>query len=186
MPMTYRSHFAGSFDAYLEHLTETTARQLEWLGKERPLYAGIATTYLFREEWQPIDDIRERTVELKALDSKALLARSEKAKAIRASYDVLRVRLSEIAPDRDRDLRRQVDAITNDAGTNDSAAALDALLKLITELRSNPPVGYLPPEKLTRSIEAARKAKPDGIVIFVAGTLTREKLWPTLEAAFRE
>jgi hypothetical protein len=51
MPMTYRSHFAGSFDAYLEHLTETTERQLEWTGRGRPLYAGIASTYLFREEY---------------------------------------------------------------------------------------------------------------------------------------
>jgi uncharacterized lipoprotein YddW (UPF0748 family) len=185
MPMTYRSHFAGSFDAYLEHLTETTARQLEWIGNEKPLYAGIATTYLFREEWQPVDDIRERTVELKALDSKASLARTEKAKAIRASYDVLRVRLSAIAPDRDRDLQQKIDAIAVESSTNDPTA-LDALLKVITELRNNPPAGYLPAEKLTKSIEAARKAKPDGIVIFVAGTLTREKLWPTLEAAFRE
>jgi hypothetical protein len=44
----------------------------------------------------------------------------------------------------------------------------------------------LPAEKLTRSIEAARKAKPDGIVIFAAGSLRREKLWPTLEAAFKQ
>jgi hypothetical protein len=58
-------------------------------------------------------------------------------------------------------------------------------LKLITRLRNDPPPGYLPAEKLTHSIEAARKAKPDGIVVFAAGSLSREKLWPTLEAAFK-
>jgi len=52
-------------------------------------------------------------------------------------------------------------------------------------LRNDLPPGYFPPEKLTKAIEAARKAHPDGIVIFAAGNLTIEKLWPTLEAAFQ-
>ena len=66
-----------------------------------------------------------------------------------------------------------------------SEMLLDELLKLVARLRNDPPPGYLPVDKLTRSIEAARKAKPDGIVIFAAGSLSREKLWPTLEAAFK-
>jgi len=186
MPMTYRSHFAGSFDSYLDHLTETTARQLEWIGREKPLYAGIATTYLFREEWQPVDEMREQATELQKLETSAARARTEKAKAIRTSFEVLSPRLRQFAADRESELRRQVDALNDERGTGPSTAAVEGLLKLVNELRSSPPPGYLPPEKLTRSIEAARKAKPDGIVIFVAGTLTREKLWPTLEAAFKE
>jgi hypothetical protein len=43
-----------------------------------------------------------------------------------------------------------------------------------------------PPGKLVRAIEAARGAKPGGIVIFAAGTLKREGLWPQLEAIFQE
>jgi hypothetical protein len=43
-----------------------------------------------------------------------------------------------------------------------------------------------PPAKLTKAIEAARAAKPDGIVIFAAGTLRSQNLWPHLEAAFKE
>jgi uncharacterized lipoprotein YddW (UPF0748 family) len=182
MPMTYRSHFAGSFDAYLDHLTETTARQLEWISREKPLYAGIATTYLFREEWQPVDDIRDRATELKTLEAKGASGRASKVKAIRESYDAVRARLKPVAPDRERELSRRIEAISPDATT----VALDELLKLIAQLRNDPPPGYLPAEKLTRAIEAARKARPDGIVIFVAGSLTREKLWPTLEAAFRK
>jgi len=182
MPMTYRSHFAGSFDAYLDHLTETTARQLEWISREKPLYAGIATTYLFREEWQPVDDIRDRATELKTLEANDASGRASKVKAIRESYDAVRARLKPVAPDRERELSRRIEAISPDATT----VALDELLKLIAQLRNDPPPGYLPAEKLTRAIEAARKARPDGIVIFVAGSLTREKLWPTLEAAFRK
>ncbi len=50
MPMSYRSHFHGDFEAYLTHLTEITVRQREWLGGEKRLYAGIATAYLYKEE----------------------------------------------------------------------------------------------------------------------------------------
>jgi len=99
MPMSYRSHFLGSFDTYCSHLTEITARQLEWTRHERPLYAGIYTTDLYKEE------------------------------AASRTY---------------------------------------------------------PPEKLTRAIEAARAAKPDGIVIFSAGALRSQNLWPQLETIFKE
>jgi len=50
MPMSYRSHFLGDFDTYCSHLTEVTARQLEWTCYERPLYAGVHTSALYKEE----------------------------------------------------------------------------------------------------------------------------------------
>jgi uncharacterized lipoprotein YddW (UPF0748 family) len=98
MPMSYRSHFLGDFDTYCAHLTEITARQMEWTGHERPLYAGIFTSDLYKEE----------------------------------------------------------------AGTK-----------------------TYPPAKLARAIEAARAAKPDGIVIFSAGALRNQGLWPHLEDVFK-
>jgi len=55
----------------------------------------------------------------------------------------------------------------------------------MSKLRSDLPPGYFQPEKLLRAIEAGRKAKPDGIAIFAAGNLNIEKLWPTLEVAFK-
>jgi uncharacterized lipoprotein YddW (UPF0748 family) len=181
MPMTYRSHFAGGFDTYLDHLAETTARQMEWIGQAKPLYAGIASTYLFREEWQPIGDIRDRLNELKLTKPGDAAGRAEKAEAIKMTYQAVRQRLAKVAPDRERELGQRIEAIN--AG---EPAEIDELLKLISQLRNDPPPGYLPAEKLTRSIEAARKAKPDGIAIFAAGSLTREKLWPALEAAFKQ
>jgi hypothetical protein len=39
---------------------------------------------------------------------------------------------------------------------------------------------------LVRAIEAARAAKPDGIVIFAAGTLKNQGLWPHLEDVFKD
>ena len=99
MPMNYRSHFLGDFQTYLDHLTEITARQLEWTRHEKPLCAGIFTSDLYKEEGQS---------------------------------------------------------------------------------------GGYPPEKLKRAIDAARAAKPDGIVLFSAGSLTRQNLWTTLESVFAD
>jgi len=98
MPMSYRSHFLGDFETYCSHLTEITARQMEWTRHERPLYAGIYTSDLYKEE----------------------------------------------------------------SGTK-----------------------TYPPAKLVRAIEAARAAKPDGIVIFAAGSLKSQGLWPHLEDIFK-
>ncbi len=76
--------------------------------------------------------------------------------------------------------------MTTDEGRAATPAAIDRLADALSRLRNDLPPGYFPPEKLLRAIEAARKAKPDGIVIFSAGNLTIEKLWPALEAAFKE
>lgn len=186
MPMTYRSHFAGSFEDYLAHLTEITGRQLEWTRHEKPLYAGVATTYLYREELQPIDDIRERLTEVKGLAATDVRSRAEKAKAISASYAAIRARLGKLAPEREREINALVLAVTADDGRAATPAAIDRLADAMSRLRNDLPPGYFPPEKLLRAIEAARKAKPDGIVIFAAGNLTIEKLWPALETAFKE
>jgi uncharacterized lipoprotein YddW (UPF0748 family) len=185
MPMTYRSHFAGSFDDYLAHLTEVTERQLEWTRHEKPLYAGIATTYLYREELQPIDDIRERITEIKSLQPTDAAGRAEKVRAMRASYATIQSRLASLAPERERELSALVATIATDDGRAATPAAVDLLEKAMLRLRNDLPPGYFPPEKLTRAIEAARKAHPDGIVIFAAGNLTIEKLWPALEASFK-
>lgn len=185
MPMTYRSHFAGSFEDYLAHLTEVTQRQLEWTRRERPLYAGIATTYLYREEMKPLDALRDRTEELKVLATTDATGRAEKARAIDQAFQALRSRLEGVAPERSRALGTRVSAVTHEGGRNATPAALDDLAKGIAQLRADLPSGLLPPDKLLQAIEAARKANPDGIAIFAAGSLTREKLWPALEAAFK-
>jgi len=185
MPMTYRSHFAGGFESYLDHLTEATQRQLEWINRGRPLYAGIATTYLYREEYQPFDDIRDRVGEFQALSANDAKGRAGKARDIKTSFETMRQRLAQFAPDKERDIGSLINALSANEGKGATPAALDTLAKKIAALRADLPVGYLPPEKLTRSIEAARQAKPDGIVIFAAGSLDREKLWPTLEEAFK-
>jgi len=185
MPMTYRSFFSGSFEDYLEHYTETTVRQIEWTRGEKPLYAGLASTYLYREEMQPLEDLRERVNELKNLPATDATSRADKAREISNTYDALRVRLAQFAPERERDIGLLVTGVIADGSRAATPEAIDKLVAALLQLRRDLPPGFCPPEKLARAIEAARRAKPDGIVIFSAGNLTIEKLWPTLETAFK-
>jgi len=186
MPMTYRSHFAGSFESYLDHLTESTERQMEWIRRGRPLYAGIASNYLYREEYQPFDDMRDRIGEFQALPVADTKGRAEKANAIKAAYETMRQRLTQFAPEREREIGSLVNTVTVNDGRSTTPAQLDELAKKIAAFRVDPPKEFFPAEKLKRSIEAARKAKPDGIIIFAGGSLTREKLWQVLEEEFKD
>jgi uncharacterized lipoprotein YddW (UPF0748 family) len=184
MPMTYRSHFGGSFETYLDHLAEVTARQIEWTRGEKALYAGVASTYLYREEMQPLEDLRERVEELKTLPTMNTVGRAEKWHAIGKSYEPLRERLAKFAPEREKEISFLI-------SPGDKSLAvpppdeIDKLGAALLQLRRDLPEGFCPPEKLVRAIEAARRAKPDGIAIFSAGNLTIEKLWPALEATFK-
>ncbi|MPZ19500.1 MAG: family 10 glycosylhydrolase [Luteitalea sp.] len=206
-PMTYRSHFAGSFEAYLDHLEETTRRQLEWTRHGRPLEAGIATTYLYREELQPFDDMNDAIDALRDLPGKVDdarvvqrqlntavyvlegasgdvdAARQAMMKQLVAAHDRLQKRLAPLAPDVARHLD-QLAGSAERATPEQLPAALASLSSALAKVRADLPPGFCPPEKLIRAIDAARRAQPDGIVIFAASSLTREKLWPALEKAF--
>ena len=185
MPMTYRSFFVGDMQAYEDHLAETTARQIEWIRGEKPLYAGIASTYLCREEMKPLEDLREQVGDLKTLPPTDVLGRADKARAISKFFDALRGRLAQFAPEREREIASLIVPVVADDARTFTPEAIDKLIAELLKLRRDLPAGFCPPEKLTLAIEAARKAKPNGIAIFSAGNLTIEKLWPTLEAAFK-
>jgi len=56
-------------------------------------------------------------------------------------------------------------------------------VEALRDVLSDPPSGFFPEEKLLRTIETVRKAGADGVVIFAAGIIQRNKLWPALEKA---
>jgi uncharacterized lipoprotein YddW (UPF0748 family) len=182
-PMTYRSHFAGSFDSYLDHLEETTRRQLEWIREGRPLEAGIATTYLYREELKPFDDMNNAIDVLKDLQAANTgQARETALKVLNEAQGQLNVRLSDLDPDRAKRLAALVSAAVK-ADEGRASAALDEVAKSLAALRADLPPGFCKPQKLVQAIDAARRAHPEGIAIFAAGSMTRENLWPALEKA---
>jgi hypothetical protein len=100
-----------------------------------------------------------------------------------AAHDQLQARLAPLAPEPAKALASLVAALRQAAPDKvaDAAAAVSAQL---AKIRADVPAGFCPPEKLIRSIEAARRAKPAGIAIFAASSITHEKLWPALEKAF--
>jgi vacuolar-type H+-ATPase subunit I/STV1 len=182
--MTYRSHFSGTFEAYLDHLRETTARQIEWTRQERPIDAGIATTYLFREEYQPVTDMTSAAGELARVPEKDETGGAAARNALQKASDALQQPLRTLAPERSADIAALAGRLTAAKPGAETVAAAADLTKALNRLRADPPEGWLPADKLARAIQAARDAHPAGIAIFSAGSLTREHLWPALEAAF--
>ena len=129
----------------------------EWLNHEKPLYAGIATTYLYREELQPIDDIRDRVSEMKTLAAEDAKGRAEKARAIRTSFDTMKPHLASVAPEVEKEIAVLVDAVVANDGRSTTNAALDGLAARMSKLRTDLPPGYFQPEKLLKAIEAGEK-----------------------------
>jgi uncharacterized lipoprotein YddW (UPF0748 family) len=208
-PMTYRSHFAGSFDSYLDHLEETTRRQLEWIREGRPLEAGIATTYLYREELKPFDDmtsaidvlrdlqqagdriaaanrqLNAAVYVLKGAAADTRQARDVALKQLSEAHDRLQTRLSDLDLGRANALAAIVSAVVK-ADEGAISPPLDELAKSLAALRADLPPGFCPPEKLAQAIDAARRTRAPGIAIFAASSVTREKLWPALEKALAQ
>jgi hypothetical protein len=110
------------------------------------------------------------------------MARETALKQLNEAHNQLQARLSSLDPDRSKPLATLVSAVGK-ADEGRATAALDALAKSVAALRADLPPGFCPPEKLAKAIDAARRANPQGIVIFAASSVTREKLWPALEKA---
>jgi hypothetical protein len=100
-----------------------------------------------------------------------------------AAHTRLQERLAPLAGDTAKKLQELVSAAER-AAPEAQPAAVAILSTELAKVRADLPPGFCPPEKLARAIDAARRAKPDGIVIFAASSLQREKLWPALEKAF--
>jgi hypothetical protein len=117
-----------------------------------------------------------------------LLQQTQKAEP-RSWFDRRRVRnrpprLAQVVPNVEKELDVLVRSVTSNNGSGATAGNMDQLSKRLAAFRADVPPGFLPAEKLSASIAAARKAKPDGIAIFAAGSLDREKLWEVLEREF--
>ncbi len=170
IPMNYRSHFQGSFEDYLLSLEDYIKAQKRWLEGKSHLYVGISAHYIYKEEWGPV---REAIKLLR----KAPASNREKIKALIVKTTVYLRRFSK---PRARRLYRRYQAFAR------GKLRKEALIGELEALLKDPPAGFFPPEKLLRTIETVRKAGAEGIVIFAAGIVTRNKLWPAVQKAFAE
>ncbi len=177
MPMTYRSHFSVGWEDFLEEFGEYTRYQKKWADKSE-LDQGIATVYLYREMYDPLNQMNA------ALER--WLAREGEGGADRA--EILRLAqttLSQLPSGPRKDgfsqaLQGLPPAIASEADRK----AVVALQIIGNALMNDPPAGFYPPERLLETIRVARANGADGIVLFAGGSIEREHLWGAVAEAF--
>jgi hypothetical protein len=128
---------------------------------------------------EAMDKLRECINEFKDQAAMDTARRAEKTRALGAVYQAISGRLGQLVPEREREISVLVKAITANDGRDATPAALDDLAKRIAALQNEWPSAFFPPEKLTRAIEAARKARPNGLVIFGRGVQAMKDVNPT-------
>jgi len=169
MTMTYRSHFQGSFEAYLAFLRDVVPAQLSWVGNKSSLYVGLDAFYIFQEEREPW----ERAVALLKGDGG-----SDSEAELKGLMEANIARLSQLSPPHAKALSARFQSLgKKKIKRDDMAAGIMALL-------SDPPAGFFPEDKLVRVIETVRESGGRGVMIFAATHLFRNKLWGGVEKAF--
>jgi uncharacterized lipoprotein YddW (UPF0748 family) len=169
MTMTYRSHFQGSFEAYLAYLADVVPAQAAWVGNGSSLYVGLDAFYIFQEEREPW----ERAVALLKAESGGE-SRAELKTLMEANIR----RLAKFSTSRAQTVTARFKSFEKKKLTR------DAMTAEITALLTDPPPGFFPEEKLIRAVETVRKFGGPGVMIFSATHLFRNKLWGGLEKAF--
>jgi len=169
-PMNYRSHFQGSFEDYLNYLKDYIRTQIKWCEGKSHLYPGVTGHYIYKEEREPWDEAinilsSEESVGLDKDELKKLMAKN-------IAY------LERFSPERAAELGEKLSLFLQ------GKTKKEILLEEIRNVLRDPPSGFFPEEKLLKTIETIRKAGAKGVVIFSAGIISRNKLWPTLEKAF--
>lgn len=156
MPMDYRSHYAGDFEAHLDLLAENVQQQKAWARDFKRLWIGVAAYQLYAAEREPLVRMR------------SLLREGGSLAELRAAFEPIDPPLAAAAPE----LRAALAAYLAEPRQPEAVAAkLDGFL-------ASPPPGYYPPERLTRTLERVRAQGIEGVVIFSAGGLTSAGLWP--------
>jgi hypothetical protein len=171
MPMTYRSHFQGSFEDYLLFLADVVRAQLKWAAAESDcsLLVGLDAHYIFREELEPWESALQQLKPGLSAERKAGFAES-----MRRNLAALAL----ISQEKTRHLGARLDSFLRGDITG------EAMAEELTRFLADPPAGFFPENKLIRAVETVRQANGMGVMIFAASHLTRKKLWGAVEKAF--
>ena len=123
MPMDYRGHFAGTFEAHLDLLAEAIQQQKTWARDFPHLWIGVAATQLYDEERQPLVALRT-------------LATSGVAGAeARTAFDRVAARLKTFAPALHAALESYVASPTHPATSPHASTRSLPTRPLVTTLR---------------------------------------------------
>jgi uncharacterized lipoprotein YddW (UPF0748 family) len=173
MTMTYRSHFPGSFQDYLDMLTEYTRYQNMWCENLCHVYVGIASSYLYREEYEPVQNMRKALAGLEK--------EKDQLQVLRNEFAQITEHLRSVAPALESEIQADIESL----GGKFEKSVADRLDKNLEKLLGkDAPAGYYPDEKLIKAIDAIRKGGGEGIVIFCGSYITDRNQWGALEKAF--
>jgi uncharacterized lipoprotein YddW (UPF0748 family) len=174
MPMTYRSHFSVDWDSFLKEFGEYTRYQKNWVDRSE-LDQGIATWYLYREMYDPINQMNA------ALDQ--WLARQGEGGADRAEIRRLsQTTLSQLAPGaRQDEFAGALESLPQSIHSDADRQNLLKLRHINERLLGDPPPGFFPPARLLDSIRVARQNGAQGIVFFAGGSIEHEHLWSAVK-----
>jgi len=160
IPMNYRDHYPGSFEIYLDLLTETIESQKELTSEFKYYWPGAAINFLYFEEERPLNAIAN------ALDKDDVTLAVSEFQMIRDRVRTLRPALSEAF-----------------AALGKNVEGLGAAKREFMAFRNNVPEGYWPAEKLNRLLDTIANTGVDGFALFCIGHLDEYHLWGSLRAA---
>jgi hypothetical protein len=177
MPMTYRSHFSVDWETFLKEFAEYTRYQKKWVDKSE-FDQGIATGYLYREMYDPLNKMNA------ALDR--WVARQGQGGADRA--EVLRLSKTTFSqlPEgpRRNEFAQALDSLPQTIGSEADRQFVLSLRHINERLAGDPPPGFFPPERLLESIRTARRNGADGIVFFSGSSIEHGHLWEAVKEGF--
>ena len=182
MPMDYRSHYAGDFEAHLQLLAENIQQQKGWARDFPHLWIGVAAYQLYEEDRQPLVDLRT-----------ALRTGAPRA-AIQAAFDKVSGRLQAAAPDLHASIvsylaNQEVGATPEDPKVGATPVSGDAAATLQARLDAffaAPPPGYFSADRLMRTLDTVKAQGVEGMVVFSTSGLTSLGLWDALGKFFAQ
>ena len=167
--MSYRSHFQGSFEDYLVYLEDYARAQKKWCGGQSELHVGITGHYIYKEEREPWE------AAMTLLDSETIDSQKDRVEKLMEENLAY---LAKFSAERAKTLEVYYHSYLENKITKDT------FREEIQKILSDPPPGFFPEEKLIRTIQTVKKTGVDGVAIFSAGIIQRNKLWPAVKKAF--
>ncbi|MDQ2986325.1 MAG: family 10 glycosylhydrolase [Armatimonadota bacterium] len=163
IPMNYRDHYPGSFEVYLNLLTETIGNQKKLTAGFKYYWPGAAINFLFAEEERPLAATSE---ELNCGDTARALA----------SYGQIEHQVRSVSPD----LASAMDVLRQNPD------ALDTAREKFESFRKHIPSTYWPSEKLGQLVKTIAATNVGGMALFCVGHLDQYGMWEQLAASLKE
>jgi hypothetical protein len=139
---------------------------------------GIATGYLYREMYDPINKMNT------ALDH-WLAVQGDGGADWAEVLHLAQTTLSQLPTGpRKNEFAQALQSLPQTIHSEAERQAVLTLRHINERLVGDPPPSFFPPERLLESIRAARRNGADGIMFFAGGSIEHEHLWGAVKEGF--